>query len=85
MLVIAAWMEFYNHGRRVQALTRALEILNVLAKHGERMSLTELARATKLAPSTAHRLLTTLQQDRFVQFESGPGALAGRRDGYRPA
>jgi IclR family acetate operon transcriptional repressor len=37
------------------------------------MSLTELARATKLAPSTAHRLLTTLQQDRFVQFESGAG------------
>jgi hypothetical protein len=49
---IAAWMEFYNHGRRAQALTRALEILNVLAKHGEGMSLTELARATKLAPST---------------------------------
>jgi transposase InsO family protein len=57
----------------VTGLTRALEILNVLAEHGEGMSLTELARATKLAPSTAHRLLTTLQQDRFVQFESGPG------------
>ena len=58
---------------RVQALTRALEILNVIAEHGEGMGLTELARATKLAPSTAHRLLTTLQQDRFVQFDSGAG------------
>jgi len=45
-----------HRGGRVQALTRALEILNVLAKHGEGISLTELARATKLAPSTAHRL-----------------------------
>jgi DNA-binding IclR family transcriptional regulator len=36
---------------------RALEILNVLPEHDEGMSLTEIARATKLAPSTAHRLL----------------------------
>ena len=35
-----------------------------------RGNLMDIARATKLAPSTTHRLLTTLQQDRFVQFEA---------------
>jgi IclR family transcriptional regulator, acetate operon repressor len=57
----------------VQALTRAISILRATAESGEGLTLTEIARATGLAPSTAHRLLTTLQQDRFVQFEPQGG------------
>jgi IclR family acetate operon transcriptional repressor len=53
----------------VQSLTRALAILNAIAAREDGAALTDIVRATKLAPSTAHRLLTTLQQDRFVQFQ----------------
>ncbi len=54
----------------VQALTRAMGALNILAQHDLGMTLSELARAAGLAPSTAHRLLTTLQDERFVRFDA---------------
>jgi IclR family transcriptional regulator, acetate operon repressor len=53
----------------VQSLRRALSIMKAIAAAGDGATLTEIARATNLASSTAHRLLTTLQQDRFVQFK----------------
>jgi len=56
---------------QVQSLKRALSLLNALATHAEGMTLTELAQAVKLPPSTAHRLLTTLESERFVRFEAG--------------
>ena len=65
----------------VQAVRRALSILKNLAQVRRGMTLTEVVEATGLAPSTAHRLLTALQSERFVQFEPktlrwlvGPGA-----------
>lgn len=69
-------------GRRgVQVVRRALSILKNLAQVRRGMTLTEVVAATDLAPSTAHRLLTALQSERFVQFEPktfrwlvGPGA-----------
>jgi IclR family acetate operon transcriptional repressor len=54
----------------VQSLRRALSILRVIAASGDGVTLTEIARATGLASSTVHRLLTTLQQDRFTQFKN---------------
>jgi IclR family transcriptional regulator, acetate operon repressor len=54
---------------QVQSLTRALSILRALAESGDGMSLTDVAQLVGLPPSTAHRLLTTLQQERFVRFE----------------
>lgn len=54
---------------QVQSLARALSILNTLAESGSGMTLTDMAHTIGLAPSTAHRLLTTLQQERFVRFE----------------
>jgi IclR family transcriptional regulator, acetate operon repressor len=54
----------------VQSLRRAMSIMKVIASAGDGATLTEIARATHLASSTAHRLLTTLQQDRFVQFKT---------------
>lgn len=53
----------------VQSLVRALHIMTILGEADGPMSLTELARAADLSPSTAHRLLTTLQQERYVRFD----------------
>ncbi|MEM7042513.1 MAG: IclR family transcriptional regulator C-terminal domain-containing protein [Pseudomonadota bacterium] len=56
---------------QVQALTRALTIINTLAESGDGMILADIAQTVGLAPSTAHRLLTTMQQQRFVRFDPG--------------
>lgn len=65
----AASAERGSGGGGVQSLTRALTVLNALARHDDGMTLTEVSRSVDLAPSTAHRLLTTLQQERFVHFD----------------
>ncbi|WP_176086699.1 IclR family transcriptional regulator C-terminal domain-containing protein [Martelella sp. HB161492] len=54
----------------VQSIVRALSILDRLAESDEGLTLTELARAVGLPPSSAHRILTTLQRQRFVRFEN---------------
>ncbi len=54
-----------------QSVSRALSLLSKLSEETDGLNLSELARRVKLAPSTAHRLLTTLQLDRFVRFEEG--------------
>ena len=54
-----------------QSVSRALSLLIKLSEESEGLNLSELARRVKLAPSTAHRLLTTLQLDQFVRFEDG--------------
>jgi IclR family transcriptional regulator, acetate operon repressor len=56
-------------GGDVQSLTRALSILDALAESDEGLTLTTLARKVALPPSSAHRLLTTLQRQRFVRFD----------------
>lgn len=58
-------------GQVVQSLTRALNLMTILGSAGGPMSLTALAEAATLSPSTAHRLLTTLQQERYVRFDPG--------------
>ncbi len=60
----------------VQSIMRALSILDALAENEDGLSLTALARTVALPPSSAHRLLTTLQRKRFVRFE--PGAMSWR-------
>jgi IclR family transcriptional regulator, acetate operon repressor len=57
-------------GGDVQSLARALSILGAVARSHEGLTLTELAQAVELPPSTTHRLLTTLQRRRFVRFDS---------------
>lgn len=52
---------------QVRSLTRALTLLRHLAGSGDGMSLTELSEAAGLPPSTTHRLLTTLEAERFVR------------------
>ena len=56
-------------GGQVQSLTRALSLLRALAESGDGMTLSDVAQIVGLAPSTAHRVLTTLQQERFVRFD----------------
>jgi IclR family acetate operon transcriptional repressor len=53
----------------VQSLLRALSLLEVLAEDDEGYRLVDLAARAGLSTSTTHRLLTTLEQKRFVQFD----------------
>lgn len=55
---------------QVQSLSRALNILNTLAESDGGFSLSDLALTVGLAPSTTHRLLTTLQNERYVVFDA---------------
>lgn len=55
------------HGR-VQSVERAMMLLEVLGEDEEGNRLTDLVSRTGLAPSTVHRLLTTLEQRQFIQF-----------------
>jgi IclR family acetate operon transcriptional repressor len=54
---------------RVQALDRALRLLEALSESPDGSRLSELSARTGLSPSTTHRLLTTLEHRRFVQFD----------------
>ncbi|MEP7328497.1 MAG: IclR family transcriptional regulator C-terminal domain-containing protein [Betaproteobacteria bacterium] len=51
---------------QVQSLTRGLSLLEALAKAESGLSLTDLAREVTLPPSTAHRLLATLEKMGYV-------------------
>ena len=55
---------------QVQSLSRALKLLNALSVHPQGLSLSEVAGCVGLPNSTAHRLLTTLQNERYVRFEA---------------
>jgi IclR family acetate operon transcriptional repressor len=57
-------------GDQVQSLVRALALLNRLSEASDGgATLTELAQQVGLPSSTAHRLLTTLEQERYVRFD----------------
>jgi IclR family acetate operon transcriptional repressor len=51
---------------QVQSLTRGLSILEALARSDGGLTLTYLAHRVQLAPSTAHRLLSTLEKMGYV-------------------
>jgi IclR family acetate operon transcriptional repressor len=56
------------HPESVQSVRRALGIINQLAEVEDGMTLTRIAERVGLSPSTAHRLLTTVEQERYVRF-----------------
>ncbi len=58
---------------QVRSLTRALTLLRNLAENPNGLTLTEVAEATNLPPSTTHRLLTTLEAERFVRPDPQAG------------
>jgi IclR family acetate operon transcriptional repressor len=57
----------------VQSVERALTLLELLGTAPEGYRLTDLAVLSALSPSTVHRLLTTLEERRFVQFDPSDG------------
>lgn len=58
-------------GEQVQSLVRALSLMNRIAESGdEGATLTDLAQQVGLPSSTAHRLLITLEQERYVRFNN---------------
>ncbi|UUX50817.1 helix-turn-helix domain-containing protein [Nisaea acidiphila] len=59
---------------QIQSVARAISVLNALAADEDGMTLTEIAHTVTLPPSTVHRLLTTLQQERYVRFDTERGA-----------
>jgi len=61
--------EVLRESGQVQSLSRALRLLNALSYSSHGMSLSEVATEVGLPTSTAHRLLTTLQNERFVRFD----------------
>ena len=54
---------------QVQSLVRALRLLQEVAEVGDGVTLTEVANRVGLPVSSAHRLLSTLQQEGFVRFD----------------
>ncbi len=62
-----------GRGDTVQSLTRALRLLNAIAESDQGLSLSAVAQQGGLAVSTTHRLLSTLQQEHFVRFDSERG------------
>lgn len=63
-----------DRGGQVQSLARALNLMNALTTEDQGLNLTDLAQKVGLAPSTAHRLLTTLQEMRYVRYDNERGA-----------
>ena len=71
-------------GDQVQSLVRALALLNRIAESpDEGATLTELAQQVGLPSSTAHRLLTTLEQERYVRFDHEGRPVVDRSAGVR--
>ncbi len=61
----------FNHDKEqniVQALDRGLLVLLLLAKNGAK-TLSDISLSVGMPPSTAHRILTTLQKHGFVEFD----------------
>lgn len=51
----------------IQVIERMMSLLDTLAGHNEPLSLKHLAQETGLHPSTAHRILASLMDTRFVE------------------
>lgn len=55
---------------RVQSLVRAFGLLDALVLQDDGLTLTDIARRVGLPRSTTHRLLTTMDALRYVEFDS---------------
>ena len=56
-------------GGTIQALDRGISLLIILSKEGE-LSLSDLALSAGMPPSTAHRVLSTLEKHGFVELDA---------------
>ncbi|MEV4603015.1 IclR family transcriptional regulator [Amycolatopsis sp. NPDC049253] len=82
-------MEQNSGAYRIEAVDRALTLLTLLSQHGH-VTVTEASRELGVAPSTAHRLLSTLCDRGFAvrgdkrQYRPGPELLALATPGWAP-
>lgn len=67
----------------VQSLDRAMTLLALIADARDGLRLGELAAAAGLPASTCHRLLATMEQRRFVQFDAPASAWLVGRQAFR--
>ncbi len=58
---------------QIQSVARAISILNAIAEDEQGLTLAEISEKVGLPPSTTHRHLTTMQEERFVRFEVETG------------
>lgn len=75
----------------VRSVGRAIDLLEILMSASEPMSLTEISEQAELHPSTAHRLLATLEKKRFAHqdedsklYSLGPKLNLLLAEGSRP-
>jgi IclR family acetate operon transcriptional repressor len=66
-------------GGGVQAVDRAMEVLAALAQDGAQPSLQRLSERLGVAPSTIHRIVTTLERTGMVERAASGGYLPGPR------
>jgi IclR family acetate operon transcriptional repressor len=69
-------------GGTIQALDRGISLLVTLSKEGE-LSLTDLALSVGMPPSTAHRVLSTLQKHGFVELDAASQHWAVGLEAFR--
>jgi DNA-binding IclR family transcriptional regulator len=63
-------------GGGVQAVERAIDVLSALAEAGARPTLQQLAERLGVAPSTVHRIVTTLERTGMVERDAVGGGYA---------
>src|SRR3989442_4453149 len=63
-------------GGGVQAVERAIDVLSALAEAGARPTLQQLAERLGVAPSTMHRIVTTLERTGMVERDAVGGGYA---------
>ncbi|MEL6584085.1 MAG: IclR family transcriptional regulator C-terminal domain-containing protein [Pseudomonadota bacterium] len=58
---------------QVRSVVRSLTLMRYIAASDNGLTLTEVAEKSQLPASTTHRLLTTLESERFVRFDNSAG------------
>ena len=58
---------------QVRSVVRALSLLRLIGASENGLTLTEVADRAQVPPSTTHRLLTTLEGERFLRFDPAAG------------
>lgn len=58
---------------QVRSVVRSLTLMRYIAASDNGLTLTEVADKSSLPASTTHRLLTTLESERFVRFDTSAG------------
>lgn len=62
-----------QHGKTIQSVERALEILETIARHRGEVSLTQISDELKLNPSTCHHIIGTLVARNYLRRGTARG------------